>query len=367
MNDNGRGRFRALSLLCFVAALSASACSGDGPSAPPVQVAWYFPASDATWARVSPSQAGFDSVALESALDWAAAQESFGVVLLWRGRIVTERYTNSWVSSTRYPVYSAGKTITSALITQMVAEGRLSLDQSVTSIIGAGWSRATSGESAITVRHLLSMVSGLDDSLKTVTGAGSSFYYNNPAYYQLFAVLESVSGLSTGALASNRLFSRIGMTRALSFANEDTGEPGHIFLMSARDFARFGLLVLRHGRWGTDTILADSAALAQSRRYSGTTNQSYGWLWWLNGGISYRTPGPSFLPTVSGPLIPSAPADLVAALGADDKKLYVVPSMDLVVVRLGDRAPVSGAASPAAISTFDNALWTRLMAARILR
>jgi hypothetical protein len=54
----------------------------------------------------------------------------------------------------------------------------------------------------------------------------------------------------------------------------------------------------------------------------------------------------------------------VAALGKDDKKLYLVPSLDLVLVRLGDRAPISGGVSPAAISTFDNALWTRLMAAR---
>jgi hypothetical protein len=55
---------------------------------------------------------------------------------------------------------------------------------------------------------------------------------------------------------------------------------------------------------------------------------------------------------------------MAAALGKDDKKLYLVPSLDLVVVRTGDRAPISGSTSPDAVSSFDNAFWTRLMSAR---
>jgi hypothetical protein len=110
-------------------------------------------------------------------------------------------------------------------------------------------------------------------------------------------------------------------------------------------------------------VLKNSASLVQARRWSGTDNQSYGWLWWLNGGASFRTPGPYLLPTQTGALVPAAPAVLVAALGKDDKKLYLVRSRDLVVVRLGERAPTSGSVSPAAESAFDNALYTRLSAA----
>ena len=57
---------------------------------------------------------------------------------------------------------------------------------------------------------------------------------------------------------------------------------------------------------------------------------------------------------VAGPLIPAAPADLVAALGALDRKLYVVPSLKLVVVRMGAATPDRG---------FDQQLWLRLMKA----
>ena len=315
---------------------------------------------------VRPVDAGFDSTALATAIDWAMTQNSDAVVVLWRGRMVAERYASGVTSSTRGPVFSAGKTITGALIGQMAAEGRLQLDSSVTRYLGAGWSRVATPalERAITVRQLLAMASGLDDSLRTIVPPGSRFYYNNPAYYQLFGVLEAVSGQTVPQLAASRLFSRIGMPLALAFPSTDTGEPGFVFSMPAREFARFGLLVLRHGRWDNVTVLQDSAFLAQARRPSGSDNPAYGWLWWLNGSTTYRTPGPYLLPVNQGPLFPAAPSDLVAALGKDDKKLYLVPSLDLVIVRLGDRAPISGVVSPAAISTFDNAFWTRLMAAR---
>jgi hypothetical protein len=77
-------------------------------------------------------------------------------------------------------------------------------------------------------------------------------------------------------------------------------------------------------------------------------NPAYGRLWWLNGG------GFSIRPLAErkeGQLIPAAPADLVAALGALDRKLYVVPSRKLVVVRLGEAAPDKD---------FDQQLWLRL-------
>lgn len=342
-----------------------STAPADPPSQPPpATAAWYFPPlTGSAWATVRPADAGLDSAALASALDWAGTQASTAVVVLWRGRLVAERYWGGWSATTVGPWFSAGKTITSALVTHLAAEGRLSLDAPVRTLLGAGWSRAPLVEPTITVRHLLSMASGLDDSLAFVAAPGSRFYYNNPAYYQLFGVVVAAAGRQVPQAASDLLFSRIGMARTVALPSTDTGEPGFIFAGPARDFARFGVLVLQHGRWDGAVVLRDSASLVQARRWSGTDNQSYGWLWWLNGGASFRTPGPYLLPTQSGALVPSAPSDLVAALGKDDKKLYLVPSRDLVVVRLGERAPTSGSVSPAAVSAFDNALWTRLSAA----
>jgi CubicO group peptidase (beta-lactamase class C family) len=351
---------RALAL-----SVAAIACSSDGGPTAPQQPAWYFPGADATWETARPAEAGFDSTALSAALDWAGDQNSAAVVVVWRGRIVMERYWQGWTNQTRGPYFSAGKTITAAVALDLVHDGLVSLDAPVSTYLGAGWSRMTSEESAVTLRRLLSMSSGTNDSLqRIVSPTAGRFYYNNPAYYQLFGIIESATAQTMAAATTARLLTPIGMSRTILFANEDTGEPGYIFLGSARDFARFGILTLNHGRWNGTQIIADSALLRQARTHSGTDNLSYGWMWWLNGGATHRTPGPYLLPTYGGSLFPAAPADLAAALGKDDKKLYVVPSLDLVIVRLGEVAPVSGSESPAAISTFDNAFWTRLMAAR---
>jgi len=84
-------------------------------------------------------------------------------------------------------------------------------------------------------------------------------------------------------------------------------------------------------------------------------NKSYGYLWWLNGKESYRLPVVPF--QFPGPLMPSAPSDLIAGLGKDDQKLYVIPSLNMVVVRMGEPA---GGIVPA-LSGFDNMLWAKLM------
>ncbi len=88
-------------------------------------------------------------------------------------------------------------------------------------------------------------------------------------------------------------------------------------------------------------------------RPSQQMNPSYGFLWWVNGQAS----SVSWAATperTEGALIPSAPADLVAAQGARDRKLYVIPSLDLVVTRLGDVGSVED-------SSFNDAFWERLI------
>jgi CubicO group peptidase (beta-lactamase class C family) len=320
----------------------------------------YFPPVDGSaWETIAPARLGYDSAALAAAIDWAGTQRTTAVMVLWRGRIVAERYWSGWTIGKDSIIASAGKSIMSAMAGELVRSGQLSLDSSATKYLRAGWSRSPTTESRITVRHLLGMMSGLDDSLKAVVAPGSRFYYNNPAYYQLFGVVQAASGQSINTLSRRILFDRIGMSNALWQLNIDTGEIGWILSCSARDMARFGLLALNRGRWNGVPILADSAWFAASWRQTPPDNAGYGMLWWLNGSSSYRTPGPYLLPSQSGALIPSAPRDLVAALGRGDKKIYVIPSMDLVVIRHGEEADVAGG-NPLAISAFDEQWWQRL-------
>ena len=81
-------------------------------------------------------------------------------------------------------------------------------------------------------------------------------------------------------------------------------------------------------------------------------NKSYGYLWWLNGRPTVRANGKQ-----ASQLIPGAPKDLVAALGALGRKIYVVPSLELVVTRTGANSDADGE------PPFDEVLWKALMKA----
>jgi hypothetical protein len=83
-------------------------------------------------------------------------------------------------------------------------------------------------------------------------------------------------------------------------------------------------------------------------------NKSYGYLWWLNGKDKYKLPGLDMV--FNGPLVPTAPLDMFAALGKNDQKIYVVPSMKMVVVRVGSDAGDGNFA----LSSYDTKLWREL-------
>jgi CubicO group peptidase (beta-lactamase class C family) len=358
---------RFLGIGALTALLVTGGCSApaDGPTTPaatPVaSLTTFFPTRTGPWETIQPAAIGWDTTALRSALDWAGTQRSTAVVVLWRGRIVAERYWRGWNVGTDSIIASAGKSVLSTLIGQLSATGRLTLDDPVTRWLGAGWSRSPATEARITVRDLLSMTSGLNDSLQLVAQPGNRFYYNNPAYYQLFQVAQRASGQEINSASRALLFDAIGMssTWRLSF---DTGEPGFILSATARDMARFGLLALSRGRWNGTAVVSDSTWFDRSWRAAPPDNAGYGYLWWLNSGASYRSPGPYLLPTVQAPLMPSAPRDLVAALGKGDKKIYVIPSLQVVVVRHGEEADAAGG-NPLAISAFDEQWWQRLKVA----
>jgi len=127
-----------------------------------------------------------------------------------------------------------------------------------------------------------------------------------------------------------------------------------VYFSNARSMARFGLLNLIKGIWGDNLILNDLNYFSEMTNASQDINKAYGYLWWLNGKESFRGSGSAF--EFSGKLIPNAPDDLFAGLGKNDQKFYVVPSKNLVVVRLGNNAGET-VLGP---SRFDNELWEHI-------
>ncbi len=96
-------------------------------------------------------------------------------------------------------------------------------------------------------------------------------------------------------------------------------------------------------------------------------NPSYGYLWWLNGKASHVSVGRRG--TVrNGPLIPTAPPDLICANGKGGQHIYIVPSQNLVIVRLGDTPELAGRGVQAesaggSSASFNTQLWEILMLA----
>ena len=137
----------------------------------------YFPSSDDSWETVSPQSVGWDGEKLNAALALAGQRRSSGVVILHGGRILAERYWDDPDDSARYlnmvtgrdsrgraieDVASAQKSVVAVLTGMAQERGYLQIDDPVSHYVGAGWSKlAVSQEAAVTIRHLLSMNSGL--------------------------------------------------------------------------------------------------------------------------------------------------------------------------------------------------------------
>lgn len=364
---------------------TAAACStGAGPEASPSPVepeppiapgagstpgvpedAVYTPG--ASWETVTAADAGWDPAALDEVVAFAGSHATKSLLLVVGGRILVEHHFGV-DPSFRREVASCQKSVVAVLVGMAVERSLLSLDDAVSDHLGPGWSAAGPGpEGSITVRHLVSMTSGLDPRLQVVAPPGEVWSYNNAAYHQVQPVLEAATGRSIGALSDEWLWSPIGATASSWYERPGDGAESRDSLgnrlwgliMSARDMARFGLLVERAGSFGEGRVFDPSVFLEDALTSSSDQNPSYGYLWWLNGQEGFRLgPAGDLQP---GPLIPHAPDDLVAALGKDDQKIYVSRSQQIVLVRQGDRA---GSRSLETMSSFDDELWTRVTAAR---
>ncbi|MBX3484170.1 serine hydrolase [Phenylobacterium sp.] len=309
----------------------------------------YCPSATA-WETLGPAAAGLDAGRLEAAVDAAMAARSRSVLVLRGGRIVLERYAAGWGEDRSQEVASVGKSMVAVLIAMAMDDGRIkSLDQPAADFIPS-WRGGP--KTNITLRHLMSMTSGLDDTglaLRNVAGdqyalnagapekdlPGTKWHYNTAVYHLCFHVLASAVGEPFEAYAQRKLLGPLGMTRTTWLTNKGQGANGPVTnyytaVCSARDLGRFGLFAQRHGQWAGrqlvsrqafDTLIAPSQAL----------NPAYGLLWWEN-----ARPGVSAAGGAPGLRFPGSPSDTFAALGAGGQAVLIVPSKDLVVIRQGD-------------------------------
>ncbi|HBK82253.1 MAG TPA: serine hydrolase, partial [Flavobacterium sp.] len=309
------------------------------------------------WETKTIAQLNWNDDKLQPLLDFLELKNTKSFIILYNGRIVVEKYFGTHTATSLWYWASAGKTLTASASGIAIQEGLIQLDDKVSDYIGTGWTSApTIKENLITCKNLLSMNSGLDDSLgddvspanlKYVADAGTRWAYHN-VYVKMQDVVAQASGKTWAEYFSSKLKTPLGMTGAWVSSGDLS-----IYWSNARSMARFGLFIFSKGKWHSNQILNENF-IEEATSTSQSLNQSYGYLWWLNGKSSYRLPQTQL--QFNGSLIPNAPSDMFCALGKNDQKIYVVPSKKLVIIRMGDAADGTNFA----LSDFDDQLWLKI-------
>lgn len=323
----------------------------------------YFPGTTSDdWETTSPEELGWNSDAEQELIDFLGEKNTKAFIILKDGKIAMEEYFRTFTKDSLWYWASAGKTLTAFTVGIAQEMDLLDINEKSSTYLGQGWTSAPlEKENLITIRNQLTMTSGLQDTafdcvsadcLEYEADAGSRWAYQNGPYTLVQSVVSVASNTSYSAFFNTNLRNRIGMNGLWI----STNGLNNVYFSTVRSMARFGLLNLNNGVWNGETVLGDLDYLSDMKNTSQGLNKSYGYLWWLNGKESYMAP--SLKLVFNGTLIPHAPTDTYSGLGKNDQKLYIVPSMKLVIVRMGEDAGES-LLGP---SSFDNALWGKIMA-----
>jgi CubicO group peptidase (beta-lactamase class C family) len=319
-----------LLLLFFVASLSS------------ISQNLYFPPNTGnTWETLPPASLNWCPEKIALLNTFLEDNNTKAFILLKDGKIVIESYFDDHTMSTPWYWASAGKTITSFMTGIAQQEGFLSIDEPTATYLGNGWTSCLPGEElAITIEDQLAMTSGLNDGvpdptcttnncLECLASPGSRWAYHNAPYTLLDQVIEGATGVTLNNYTTQKLKNPTGMTGL--FVQVDNN---NVFFSNARSMARLGLLMLNNGNWNGNQVMTDANYFNQMINTSQSLNEAYGYLWWLNGTSTFMVPGLQSIFT--GPLFINAPSDTYAAMGKNGQFLNVVPSENLVWIRMGE-------------------------------
>jgi CubicO group peptidase (beta-lactamase class C family) len=308
---------------------------------------------------------------LDALLDDAMGREladvmgqSRAIVIIHKGRLVAERYREGFGPNTKQVSWSMAKSFTSALVGLSMKRGMI---DSLDAPMPGPWA-ADDPRSAISWRQWLNMTDGLDyheigakdlahndvvqmmfgkgrydvityaKSLKPIHQPGTVWNYSTAGFHLIARAVQGKvaqrAGLKPPAplamvdFANSALFDPLGMDARIEFDPSGTLLGGSLVWASARDFARFGYLYLRDGVWDGQRLLPEGW-VDFSRTKSPADNVTvYGAGWWINAANA-----DDIRPKRQGSAL--GPRDAFSAQGHEGQLIWVVPSRDLVIVRLG--------------------------------
>jgi CubicO group peptidase (beta-lactamase class C family) len=360
--------------------LIADCCVGVSHSAPPVLAqshalpvaaagaVHYWPSSE--WRTSTPEEQGVSSGLLAELLRFIEAEKKniHNVVIVRHGYVILQTYTAPYHPDTKRDLYSATKSVTSALIGLAIEDGHIrGVQQKILGDIFPDLRVANPDQRKgdMTIAHLLEMTTGLrwnessisyarasnavnqmyrsQDWVQFVLGRpmagrpGETFNYNSGASQLLSAVVQKQVGMPAAEYAEKRLFRPLGISDYYWPANDSGLSSGSSGLqLTPIDMARFGYLYLRDGVWNGERLLPagwveqstrkhqrairstdfryrviNLIRRAVGRRASQVPTMDYGYHWWI--------------PSFGG----------YAARGWGGQAIFVLPTLDMVVVFTG--------------------------------
>ena len=279
---------------------------------------------DDGWKTGDAGALGLDTTALAAHRTLCDTTGADACLVAYRGQIVQEWYSPRYAE----PIYtmSSVKSWTALLTGLLIADEKLALDDPVAKWIPE-WRAGAEG--GVTVRHLLTMTSGLPDlrargqdvgsvsdkntfafSLQLAARPGARWAYVNNGAYLLSPILERAAGMPLQSFATARLFTPLrmrhttlhvdGLGRVWTHADAET---------TLRDFAKICQLALDGGRWQGVQVVPEAWMRTVTQPIP--QNPGYGMLWWL----------------AQDPVIH-------ATRGANNTNCYAMPELGLVVARM---------------------------------
>lgn len=280
-----------------------------------------------------------------------------------------EFYTRNVLVPTRFDIWSGTKSFTGTAWGLLLDDSRHSrlpggrtvdLDSLAYPFIPDGYPLTDLRKERIAVRHLLTMTSGIAGETEGVMGIptatehgpfehslgrcanrygyrvdkltaepGTRWDYSDPAIAHLALAFANITGQEMSEFLQERVFEPIGIEHLSWDVQGGSGFLGphtnaHTGIhVSARELARFGYLMLRDGVWDGKRLIA-KWWMELATQMSQELNPSYGFTWWVN---------------TKGIRWPDVPSDTYALSGYRSNRCYVVPSLDLVVARIGAGPP----------------------------
>ena len=299
---------------------------------------------------------GLNRAIVDQALDEAFIERdpkhpknTHSVIALYKNQIIAERYADGFDKNSRFMGWSMTKSITNALVGILVRQNRLDIEKNAPV---PEWKN--DGRSKITLNNLLQASSGLewsesyfsptadfhqmfiksDDKGRYAASKelnkepGTFFQYSSGSTNLISRIIRQTVGDSAYyVFPFEQLFYKIGMNSMIIEPDASGTFVGSSYsFASARDWARFGLLYLNDGVWNGEQILPEGWVDYTVTPAPAAEMGKYGAHWWLNAGDPENTSNRKF---------PELTTDAYWADGFEEQYVMVIPSRQLVIVRLG--------------------------------